>query len=155
MAIIENTAERPDITAGFHTLAVEFVELEEGTKYGEPDVPETRVKMQLRVETPDEPQETFTAWMSQSLGEKATLGCIVRAALGNTAVGYGQAFDTDDLIGKKFQHMIQINENGWPRLVSGTAAPVTPKRRGKKTDEQPAATSLEEVPWTEPDEPPF
>jgi hypothetical protein len=119
----------PDVAEGFHTLAIEFIELVEGTAYNQPDVPETRVKMQLRVETPDEPEERFVAYMSQNLSEKSTLGSIIKAVTGSVAV---RDFDTDDLIGKKFGHMVRHNDGGWPQLVSGTAAPIRDKKNGKK-----------------------
>jgi hypothetical protein len=121
MPIIENTAVIPNVSDDFHLLEIEEVETIEGTKYGEPDVPETRIKMALRVRTPGEPDESFTAWMSPKLGEKATLGGIVRAALG--AAPRDAAFDTDVLIGRVFRMMVTHNERGWPTLVSGTAAP--------------------------------
>lgn len=117
----------PDVADGFHTLAIEFVELVDGTAYNQPDVPETRVKMQLRVETPDEPEERFVAYMSQNLSEKATLGSIIKAVEGQKATG---DYDTDRLIGKKFGHMISHNDGGWPKLVSGTAA--SAREKGKK-----------------------
>jgi len=119
----------PDVADGFHTLAIEFIELVEGTAYNQPDVPETRVKMQLRVETPDEPEERFVAWMSQNLSERSTLGAIIKAVEGKTPIG---DYDTDRLIGKRFQHMVTHNESGWPKLVSGTAAAVRDKKNGKK-----------------------
>jgi hypothetical protein len=85
MPIIENTAVIPNVSDDFHLLEIEEVETIEGTKYGEPDVPETRIKMALRVRTPGEPDESFTAWMSPKLGEKATLGGIVRGTRRCTA----------------------------------------------------------------------
>lgn len=121
MPIIENTAVIPNVSDDFHLLEIEDVETTEGTKFGEPDVPETRIKMTLRVRTPGEPDERFTAWMSAKLGEKATLGGIVRSALG--AVPTDPAFDTDVLIGRVFRMMVGRNERGWPTLVPGTAAP--------------------------------
>src|SRR4051812_8103015 len=121
MAIIENTAAIPSVSADFHVLEIEEVETTEGTKFGEPDVPEMRIKMTLRVRTPGEPDESFVAWMSPKLGEKATLGGIVRAALG--AAPTDPAFDTDVLIGRVFRQMVSHNERGWPTLVPGTAAP--------------------------------
>ena len=123
MAVIENTTVIPDVPADFHVLEIEDVEAVAGTKYGEPDVPETRIKMTLRVRTPGAPDERFTAWMSAKLGEKATLGAVVRAALG--AAPTDPAFDTDVLIGRRFRHMTTHNERGWPTLVPGTAAPAT------------------------------
>src|SRR5215212_11572203 len=74
MPIIENTAVIPNVSADFHLLEIEDVETFEGTKYGAPDVPEMRLKMTLRVRTPGESDESFTAWMSPNLGEKANLG---------------------------------------------------------------------------------
>jgi len=121
MPIIENTAVIPNVSADFHVLEIEDVETIEGTKYGEPDVPETRIKMTLRVRTPGEPDESFTAWMSPKLGEKATLGGIARATLG--AAPTDPAFDTDVLIGRVFRQMVGHNDRGWPTLVPGTAAP--------------------------------
>lgn len=121
MAIIENTAVIPNVSADFHLLEIEDVETIEGTKYGEPNVPETRIKMPLRVCTPGEPEERFTVWMSPKLGEKATLGGIVRATLG--AAPTEAAFDTDVLIGRRFRCMTTHNDRGWPTLVPGTAAP--------------------------------
>jgi hypothetical protein len=125
MALIENSSEIPEVSEDFHTLAIEFVDLVEGTKYGEPDVPETRIKMQLRVETPGEENTRFAVWMSTNTGERATFGSIVRAALGSVPRG---GVETDDLIGKKFRSMITHNDAGWPKLVPGTAAPVTLKK---------------------------
>jgi len=121
MAIIENTAVVPSVSADFHLLEIEGVETVEGSKFGEPDVPETRLRMQLRVRTPGEPDESFTAWMSAKLGERAVLGSIVRAALG--AAPSDRAFDTDTLIGQCFRCMTNHNDRGWPTLVPGTAAP--------------------------------
>jgi hypothetical protein len=121
MPIIENTAVIPNVSADFHLLEIEDVEPSEGTKYGEPDVPETRIKMTLRVRTPGESDESFTAWMSPKLGEKATLGGIVRAVLG--AAPADPTFDTDVLIGRVFRQMVSHNDRGWPTLVPGTAAP--------------------------------
>jgi hypothetical protein len=121
MAIIENSAVIPNVPAGFHLLEIEDVEVVDGTKYGEPNVPETRIKMTLRVRTPGESDESFTVWMSPKLGDKATLGGIVRAALG--AAPTDPAFDTDALIGRVFRQMVNHNDRGWPTLVPGTAAP--------------------------------
>jgi hypothetical protein len=121
MPIIENTARIPDVPDDFHVLEIEDIETIEGTKYGGPDVPETRIKMTLRVRTPGAPDESFPAWMSPKLGEKATLGGIVRAALG--AAPTDPAFNTDVLIGCVFRMMVTHNERGWPALVPGTAAP--------------------------------
>src|SRR5215204_5744265 len=132
MAIIENTSQIPDVPADFHLLEIEDVETTEGTKYGAPDVPETRIKMTLRVRTPGAPDESFTAWMSPKLGEKATLGGIVRAALG--APPTDPAFDTDALIGQVFRQMVSHNDRGWPTLVPGTAAPA---RRAPGEPEHP------------------
>ncbi len=120
MPLIENQTEIPDVSDDFHLLEIDAVELVEGTKYGEPDVPETRVKMALRVVTPGEEEVTWSAWMSQNLGEKATLGSIVRAVMGSVPKG---GVDTDDLVGRRIRHMVSHNDNGWPKLVSGTAAP--------------------------------
>jgi hypothetical protein len=121
MAIIENTAVIPNVSDDFHLLEIEDIETIEGAKYGEPDVPETRVKMTLRVRTPGEADESFTVWMSPKLGEKATLGGIVRAAMG--AAPRDATFDTDILIGRVFRQMVSHNDRGWPTLVPGTAAP--------------------------------
>src|SRR3954468_3408899 len=126
MPLIENTAVIPNVSADFHLLEIEDVETIEGTKYGAPDVPEMRIKMTLRVRTPGEPDESFVAWMSPKLGEKATLGGIVRAALG--AEPTDPAFDTDVLIGRVFRQMVSHNERGWPTLVPGTAAPEKPRK---------------------------
>jgi hypothetical protein len=121
MPMIENSAVIPNVPAGFHRLEIEDVEVVDGTKYGEPNVPEKRIKMTLRVRTPGESDESFTVWMSAKLGEKATLGGIVRATLG--AAPRDPAFDTDELIGRVFKMMISHNDRGWPTLVPGTAAP--------------------------------
>ena len=121
MAIIENAAQIPNVSADFHVLEIEDVETTVGTKYGEPNVPEMRIKMTLRVRTPGAPDESFTAWTSARLGEKATLGGIVRAALGTAPTD--PAFDTDVLTGRVFKMMVSHNDRGWPTLVPGTAAP--------------------------------
>jgi hypothetical protein len=126
VAIIENTAVILDVPADFHLLEIELVEVTESTKFGNPEVPEPRIKMTLRVRTPGAPDESFTAWMSPKLGEKATVGGIVCAALG--AVPTGPAFDTDMLIGRVFRQMVTHNERGWPTLVPGTAAPAKQTR---------------------------
>jgi hypothetical protein len=120
MAILENTAVIPSVSADFHLLEIETIEAVEGTKYNEPDVPETRIKMTVRVCTPGEAEERFTVWMSPKLGEKATLGGIARAALGVAPTN--PAFDTDVLIGRRFRCMTNHNDRGWPVLVAGTAA---------------------------------
>ena len=70
MPIIQNTAVIPNVRSDFHLLEIEEIEVVEGTKFGEPDVPEMRVKMSLRVRTPGEPDESFTVWMSAKLGRK-------------------------------------------------------------------------------------
>ena len=132
MAIIENTAQIPNVSADFHVLEIEGVETVEGTKYGEPDIPETRIRMTLRVRTPGEPDERFVAWIVPKLSEKATLGAIVLATLGATPTD--PAFDTDMLIGRRFRHMTSHNERGWPKLVPGTAAPA---KRGAGESEPP------------------
>src|SRR5215217_2905015 len=103
MAIIDNSAQIPNVSADFHLLEIESIEATQGTKYNEPDVPETRIKMTLRVRTAGEPDESFTAWMSPNLSEKATLGAIVVATLGSTPAD--STFDTDALIGRRFRHM--------------------------------------------------
>jgi len=121
LPVIENTAVIPKVSADFHLLEIETIEAVEGTKFGEPDVSETRIRMQLRVRTPGEPDERFVAWMSPKLSEKATLGAIVLATLG--AAPSDSTFDTDALIGRRFRHMTSHNERGWPKLVPGTAAP--------------------------------
>jgi hypothetical protein len=124
MPSIENTAVIPNVSDGFHRLEIEDVEVVDGTKYGEPDVPEKRIKMMLRVRTLGEPGESFTVWMSAKLGEKATLGGIVRAALG--AAPRDLTFDTDALLGRVFRMMVSHNDRGWPTLVPGTATPEKP-----------------------------
>ena len=121
MAIIDNTAVIPNVSDDFHLLEIESIEEVEGTKYGEPNVPETRLKMTLRVRTAGAPDESFPAWMSPKLGEKATLGGIVRAALG--AAPTDRSFNTDLLVGRVFRMMVSHNDRGWPTLVPGTAAP--------------------------------
>jgi hypothetical protein len=141
---IENNAEIPEVSDDFHELEIEAIELVEGTKYGEPDVPETRVKMQLRVRTPGEEENSFQAWMSQNLGEKATLGAIVRATLGSVPRG---GIDTDDLIGKRFRHMITHNDNGWPKLVAGTAASVGRKSKKQQPVLIGADDDVDEAPF--------
>jgi hypothetical protein len=59
MPIIENSAVIPSVPAGFHLLEIEDVEVVDGTKYGEPNVPEKRIKMMLRVRTPGETEPPF------------------------------------------------------------------------------------------------
>jgi hypothetical protein len=122
MAVIENNALRPDVQAGFHQLKIEAVELVDGTRFGS-DEPEQRIKLTLRVLTPDHPPECFVAFMSAKLGEKATLGSIVRAIFGSTPTD--RTVDTDLLLNQAFRHMVTINDEGWPRLTSGTAAPAS------------------------------
>ena len=121
MAIIENTAQIPNVSADFHLLEIENVETIEGTKYGEPDVPETRIKMQLRVRTPGEPDESFTAWMSpEARGESHPRrhrlrdpgSCADRPHVRHRCVDW-----------TRFRQMTSHNDRGWPTLVPGTAAP--------------------------------
>jgi hypothetical protein len=144
---IENNAEIPEVSDDFHELEIEAIELVEGTKYGEPETPETRVKMQLRVRTPGEEENSFQAWMSQNMGEKATLGAIIRAVFGSAPRG---GVDTEDLIGKRFRTMVTHNDTGWPKLVPGTAAPVKAGKAGKG-EKQPvligADDDVEEAPF--------
>ena len=121
MPLIENTAVVPTVAADFHLLEIEDMEAIEGTKYGEPDVPETRIKMTLGVRTPGVPQVSFVVWMSAKLTPKATLGGIVLAVLGFTPTD--PRFNTDVLIGRRFRHMTAHADGGWPKLVPGTAAP--------------------------------
>ena len=59
MPIIDNTAQIPNVSADFHQLEIESVEAVDGTKYGEPDVAEPRIRMQLRVCTPGESEPSF------------------------------------------------------------------------------------------------
>ena len=84
MAVLENTAAIPDVPADFHLLEIESIDAVEGTAYNDPDTPETRLKVQLRVCTPGVSNESFTAWMSPKLSDKATFGAIVQAVLGAT-----------------------------------------------------------------------
>jgi hypothetical protein len=121
MPILENTAVIPNVPDDFHLLEIEEIDVDEGPKYGEPDVIEERLKVQLRVRTPGEAGESFAVWMSPKLSEKATFGAIVKAILGATPTD--PKFDTDALIGRRFRHMTSHNERGWPKLVPGTAAP--------------------------------
>lgn len=125
MPVIENTVSIPDVPADFHVLEIEGIEVVQGTTYNDPDTPETRLKVLLGVRTPGVPNESFTAWMSTKLSDKATFGAIVRAVLGETP--RDPQFDTDVLIGKRFRHMTSHNEQGWPKLVPGTAAPEKPR----------------------------
>ena len=125
VAVIENTARVPEVSADFHILEIEDVTLIDGIKFGTQDVPETRVQMQLRVRTPGESDETFNAFMSTSLGDKATLGGIARAVLG--AIPNEHTFDTACLVGGRFKHMVGHNDRGWPKLIPGTAAPEKPR----------------------------
>jgi hypothetical protein len=125
VAVIENTARVPEVSADFHILEIEDVTLIDGIKFGTQDVPETRVQMQLRVRTPGESDETFNAFMSASLGDKATLGGIARAVLG--AIPNEHTFDTACLVGGRFKHMVGHNDRGWPKLILGTAAPEKPR----------------------------
>ena len=121
MPTIANTAVIPQVSAEFHLLEIEAIAVVEGTKFGEPDVLEERLKVQLRVRTPGEANETFTAWMSPKLSDQATFGAIVKAILGSTPTD--PEFNTDVLLGCRFRHMTTHNERGWPKLVPGTAAP--------------------------------
>jgi hypothetical protein len=121
MPVIANTAAIPEIPADFHLLEIEDIEVVEGTAYNDPDTPEERLKVQLRVRTPGVSDDSFVVWMSPKLSDKATFGGIVRAVLGATP--NDPEFDTDVLIGRRFKHMTGHNERGWPKLVPGTAAP--------------------------------
>jgi hypothetical protein len=120
MPWIANTAVIPQISADFHLLEIEEIAVVEVPKYGEPDMLEERLKLQLRVCTPGEADESFAVWMSPKLSEKATFGAIVKAVLG--AIPADPKFDTDVLLGCRFRHMTSHNERGWPKLVPGTAA---------------------------------
>jgi hypothetical protein len=123
---IANTAVIPQVSADFHLLEIEAIDVVKGPKFGEPDVLEDRIKLQLRVRTRGESDESFVVWMSPKLMEKATFGAIVAAVLGETP--RDPQFDTDVLIGKRFRHMTSHNERGWPKLVPGTAAPEKPRK---------------------------
>src|SRR4051794_37768881 len=103
MPVLENTAVIPEISADFHLREIEDIEEVEGTAFNDPDTPETRLKMQLRVRTPGESDDSFVVWMSPKLSEKATFGAIVHAVLGETP--RDRQFDTDVLIGRRFRHM--------------------------------------------------
>ena len=126
MTLIKNTARVPEVSDDFHTLEVEDVTLIDGIKFGTQDVPETRVQVQLLVRTPGEPDESSNAFMSTSLGDKATLGGIARAILG--AIPNEHTFDIACLIGGRFKHMVGHNDRGWPKLIPGTAAPEKPRK---------------------------
>ena len=121
MPVIENSVSIPAISATFHTLQVEGVDAVIGSKYAEPETPETRLRVTLRVKTPGESGETFTTWMSTSLSERATFGSIVKAILGETPTE--DTFDTDRLLGGRFRCMVGHNERQWPRLINGTVGP--------------------------------
>jgi hypothetical protein len=121
VAVLDNTVAIPDVPADFHLLEIESIDAVEGTAYNDPDTPETRLKVQLRVCTPGVSNESFTAWMSPKLSDKATFGAIVQAVLG--VPPRDPQFNTDVLIGRRFRHMTSHNERGWPKLVPGTAAP--------------------------------
>jgi hypothetical protein len=60
--------------------------------------------------------------MNAKLHPKATFGGIVLATLGSKP--RDPQFNTDVLIGRQFWHMTR-HEDGWPRLVPGTAEPAT------------------------------
>ncbi len=140
MPVITNTAAIPEIPADFHLLEIEDIETVEGTAYGDPDTPETRLKVQLRVRTPDVDDESFVVWMSPKLGERSTFGGIALAILGSTP--NDPEFDTDILLGRRFRHMTGHNDRGWPKLIPGTAASEngkTPKRKRSLPDlDEPA-----------------
>jgi hypothetical protein len=89
--------------------------------------------MTLQVRTAGSSDESFTAWMSPKLGEQATLGGIVRAALG--AAPTDRSFNTDLLSGRVFRMMVRHNDRGWPTLVPGTAAPEKSKPPTQKQGE--------------------
>jgi len=131
MAVIANTAMIPQISADFHLLEVESVEATQGPKFNDPDTLEDRLRVQLRVRTQGESDDSFHVWMSPKLSEQATFGAIVKAILGSTPTE--AEFDTDSLIGGRFRSMTSHNDKGWPKLVAGTAAPakgaVTSKQR--------------------------
>ena len=133
VAVIENTARVPEVSADFHILEIEDITLIDGIKFGTQDVPETRVQMQLRVRTPGESDETFNACMSTSLGDKATLGGIAQRGLGRDSqrahVRHRRAL-SDGGSGTWSSH----NERGWPKLVPGTAAPERKPRDAGDTE---------------------
>ena len=133
MPVLENTARIPEISADFHLLEIEEIEAIEGTAYNDPDTPETRLKVHLRVRTPGHPDESFIVWMSPKLSPKATFGAIVQKILGATP--NDPEFDTDVLIGRRFKSMVGHNDAGWPKLVPGTAAPE--KQTKLKMGEEP------------------
>ena len=112
MPTIANTAVIPKVSADFHLLEIEDIAVVESPKYGEPDLLEERLTVQLRVRTPGEVAESFVVWMSPKLSEKATFGAILKAILGSTPTD--PEFDTNVLIGRRFKHMVGHNDRGWP-----------------------------------------
>ncbi len=133
MAVIKNTAAIPEIPADFHLLEITDIEVLQLPSYKNPDVIEDRINMQLRVRTEGESDDSFVAWMSAKLGDRAVFGGVTKAVLGFTPKD--PEFDTDVLVGRRFKSMTSHNTRGWPTLVPGTAAPEkgTPAKKNGKT----------------------
>jgi len=139
MPVIANTAMIPQVSADFHVLEIEAIEVTESPRFGEPETLEPRLRVQLRVRTPEEVDESFVVWMSPRLSEKATFGAIVLAILGKTPSE--ATFNTDALIGARFRHMTSHNDRGWPKLIPGTAAPAKGPAKGTAAS-KPRPTEL-------------
>ena len=145
MPVITNSATIPQVSDDFHVLEVESIEVVQGTRFGEPDIAEDRIRMELRVRTAGESDESFSVWMSPRLSEKATFGAIVLSILGKTPSE--ATFNTDALIGARFRHMTGHNDRNWPKLIPGTAAPAKGPIKGTAPSKQRPAEPGAEAPF--------
>lgn len=74
----------------------------------------------LCLDGPSEGEE-FTDLTSDSTGPRSKLGRIYRAAMGTETVP--PDWDTDDLSGKRFQALVQANDNGYARISLDSIKP--------------------------------
>jgi hypothetical protein len=121
MPIVQNTSLAPEVKPDFHILRILAIEEVEDPSYDDPNVLEPRLKVLLRVETPNHEPVSFHVWMSPKTSEKSTFGAILAAVLGGPL--RAPEINTDEILGRVFGSMATVSDRGWPRLVSGTAAP--------------------------------
>jgi hypothetical protein len=90
----------------------------------------TKEKISIKIEVADQKAEDGTPIYvfvnaAKSLGEKSTLGRFLRDKLGITP---GPAFDTDDLIGYKFEAVIEHNTGKNGKTYANVGSPIGRKR---------------------------
>jgi hypothetical protein len=88
--------------------------------------------------------EEFTDLTSTSTGPRSKLGRIYRAAMQTEVVP--PDWDTEDLKGKRFQALVQANDNGYARVSLDSIKPAKARKKSESNGhETPVGQTLDEA----------